>query len=120
MVCEYPSIRNVSATETLLLLPEHCLGLINRTKTALLVGGLLPLGGTIVLPAQSKVQSKKSEDPTSVGSSDLINVNICVKAIMVSYLLLPNALSIVAHLGTLLVLITLAKWSTLNRRVREL
>ena len=65
-----------------------------------------------------KVQSKKSEDPNSVGSSDPINVNICVKPIMGSYLQLTNALSVAAHLGTILGLIALAKWSTLNGRVR--
>ena len=65
-----------------------------------------------------KVQSKKSEDPNSVGSSDPINVNICVKPIMGSYLQMPNALSGAAHLGTILGLIALAKWSTLNGRVR--
>ena len=65
-----------------------------------------------------KVQSKKSEDPNSVGSSDPINVNICVKPIMGSYLQLPNALSVAAHLGTILGLIALAKWSMLNGRVR--
>ena len=65
-----------------------------------------------------KVQSKKSEDPNSVGSSDPINVNICIKPIMGSYLQLPNALSVVAHLGMILGLIALAKWSTLIGRVR--
>ena len=54
-----------------------------------------------------KVQSKKSEDPNSVGSSDPINVNICVKPIMGSYVQLPNALSVAAHLGTILGLIAL-------------
>ena len=65
-----------------------------------------------------KVQSKKSEDPDSVGSFDPINVNICIKPIMGSYLQLPNALSVAAHLGTILGLIALAKWSTLNGHVR--
>ena len=65
-----------------------------------------------------KVQSKKSEDPNSVGSPDPININICVKPIMGSYLKLPNALSVAAHLGTILGLIARSKWSTLNGRVR--
>ena len=65
-----------------------------------------------------KVQSKKSEDPNSFGSSDPINVNICVKPIMGPYLQLPNALSVAPHLGTILGLIALAKWSTLNGCVR--
>ena len=61
-----------------------------------------------------RVQSKKSEDLNAVGSSDPISVNICVKPIMGSYLQFPNALSVAAHLGTILGLIGLTKWSTLN------
>ena len=61
-----------------------------------------------------RVQSKKSEDLNAVGPSDPIRVYICVKPITGSYLQLPNALSVAAHLGTILGLIGLAKWSTLN------
>ena len=60
------------------------------------------------------VQSKKSEDLNAVGPSDLISVYICVKPITGSYLQLPNALSVVSHLGMILGLIGLAKWSAIN------
>ena len=61
-----------------------------------------------------RVQSKKSEDLNAVGPSDPISVNMYVTPITGSYLQLPNALSVAAHLGTILGLIGLAKWFTLN------
>ena len=65
-------------------------------------------------PSVVGVQSKKSEDLNPVGPSDPISVYIYVKPITGAYLQLPNALSVASHLGMILGLIGLAKWSTLN------
>ena len=113
MVCECPSIRNVSATETLLLLPECFLGLIKRINSSNR-WRVASLKRHYLVASVVRVQSKKSEDLNAVGPPDPISVNICVKPITGSYLQLPNALSVAAHLGTILGLIGLAKWSPLN------
>ena len=46
-----------------------------------------------------RVQSRKSEDLNAVEPSDPISVNMCITPITGSYLQLPNALSVAAHLG---------------------
>ena len=53
-----------------------------------------------------------------VGSPDPISVSICVKPITGSYLQLPKALSVAAHLGTILGLIGFAKKVHAQRCVR--